>query len=358
MVKVDLKGINRVPNRKTGEVYHYAWRGKGAPRLRGKPGSPEYMASYNEAIANLRPTDNGKLRALVCLYRASPAFTGLAPKTRQIWTRWLDRIVARFGDYSVAQFNRAETIRPIIKGWRDKWADRPRSADYAVQVLSSLMAYAIDQDKISTNPCRGIKTLYTVDRSDIIWTDADLAAFEAVARPDVWLAVSLAAHTGLRTGDLRKLSWSHIGSDAIVIPTGKSRGKKEAFVPLYRALRDLLAQIPKRSTTVLTGEKGRPLTDGPNGSCFRKAFAKAFPAGTDLHFHDLRGTAATRFYAAGLSNKEIADLLAWEEAHVDKIISRYVGQSARAAAMIHKLNQTERRTKNAKRPAKHPAEIG
>jgi integrase len=32
----------------------------------------------------------------------------------------------------------------------------------------------------------------------------------------------------------------------------------------------------------------------------------------DLHFHDLRGTAATRFYVAGLPERVIAEILGWQ----------------------------------------------
>ena len=46
MVKVDLKGIAKVTAK--GHTYWYAWRG--GPRLRGKPGTPEFIASYNETI--------------------------------------------------------------------------------------------------------------------------------------------------------------------------------------------------------------------------------------------------------------------------------------------------------------------
>ena len=189
MMTIKIKGVNPVRDKRTGEVRYYLGRNKGAVRLKGVPGTPEFMASYTEALASRKPADNGKMRALVSLYRSSAAFTGLAPKTREIWSRWLDRIVERFRDYSVAQFGRAETIRPIIRKWRDKWADRPRSADYAMQVLSRLLTHAVDLDKISANPCEGIKGIYKNDRSDIIWTDADLERFKAVARPDVWNGV-------------------------------------------------------------------------------------------------------------------------------------------------------------------------
>jgi hypothetical protein len=64
----------------------------------------------------------------------------------------------------------------------------------------------------------------------------------------------------------------------------------------------------------------------------------------NLHFHDLRGTAVTRFYVAGLSERVIAEIMAWEEEHVAKIIRRYVGRSAATKAAITQLNKAERRT--------------
>jgi integrase len=62
----------------------------------------------------------------------------------------------------------------------------------------------------------------------------------------------------------------------------------------------------------------------------------------DLHFHDLRGTAATRFYIAGLAERVIAEIMGWEEEHVARIIRRYVGRTAAIKATIQQLN--ERRT--------------
>lgn len=54
------------------------------------------------------------------------------------------------------------------------------------------------------------------------------------------------------------------------------------------------------------------------------------PHGEDLHFHDLRGTAATRFYVAGLSEREIAEIMGWEEESVSRIIRRYVDRQEAA----------------------------
>jgi len=53
---------------------------------------------------------------------------------------------------------------------------------------------------------------------------------------EIAYAVDLASHTGLRLGDLLRLSWSHVGADAIVIATDKSKHRREAIVPLYDGL--------------------------------------------------------------------------------------------------------------------------
>jgi integrase len=64
----------------------------------------------------------------------------------------------------------------------------------------------------------------------------------------------------------------------------------------------------------------------------------------DLHFHDLRGTAATKFYIAGIPVRVIAEVMAWKEETVEKIIRRYVGRQAAAKALIAKLNEARKGT--------------
>jgi hypothetical protein len=114
MVKVDLKGIAKVTAR--GRTYWYAWRG--GPRLRGEPGSPEFMASYNAAIEERRTPDKNRFKSVVVLYKASDDFKTLADTTKRNWATWLDRISDYFGDLRIAQFDRSEKIRPVIRRWR------------------------------------------------------------------------------------------------------------------------------------------------------------------------------------------------------------------------------------------------
>src|SRR5262245_15491847 len=341
MVRVNLKGVAKVTAK--GRTYWYAWRG--GPRLRGEPGSPEFVASYNEAHATLRAPDATRFRSLVVQYRASTDYAKLADSTKRNWAPWLDRIAEHFGDLSVAQFDRAEKIRPVIRQWRNRWADTPRAADYGMQVLSRVLSFAVDPlGKLAGNPCEGIKLLYSGNRSEIIWTEADITQLKKTCSPEIAHAVDLAAHTGLRLGDLLRLSWSHVGEDTIIIATGKSKHRREAIIPLYDALKGVLASIPKRATTILTSSRCRPWTEDGFGSSFNKAKIDAGLAESDLHFHDLRGTAATRFYIAGLPERVIAGIMAWEEEHVAKIIRRYVDRTAATKAIIDQLNKAKERT--------------
>jgi integrase len=337
MVKIDLKGIARVKAK--GHTYWYAWRG--GPRLCGEPGSPEFVASYNAAIEQRRAPDKNRFRSVVAGYKGSGDYKKLAPSTREQWGKWLDRIGEHFGDLRIAQFDRPEKIRPVIRRWRNRWADTPRTADYAMQVLSRAVAHAVQSGKIAGNPCEGIEHLYNNDRSEIIWTDTDVAQIKKTCSAEIALAVDFAGHTGLRLSDLVRVAWSHVGADAIVLTTGKSRHRREAIIPLYGALRDILARIPKRATTILTSSKRRPWTADGFGSSFNKAKIDAGMSERDLHFNDLRGTAATKFYIAGFSMREIAETLAWEEESVEKIIRRYVGRTAAIKAMIKKLETKE-----------------
>jgi hypothetical protein len=51
-MRIRLKGINSVKRKLadgTVKTFYYAW--KSGPALRGKLGSPEFIASYNEAVA-------------------------------------------------------------------------------------------------------------------------------------------------------------------------------------------------------------------------------------------------------------------------------------------------------------------
>jgi hypothetical protein len=80
-MRVRLKGINSKRKRLAdGRVvtYYYAW--KGGPPLRGEPGTPEFVASYNAAVAQRVAPPRGVLLALLFRFQESAEFQfGISP---------------------------------------------------------------------------------------------------------------------------------------------------------------------------------------------------------------------------------------------------------------------------------------
>jgi hypothetical protein len=70
-----------------------------------------------------------------------------------------------------------------------------------------------------------------------------------------------------------------------------------------------LDRIPKRSTVIPTNSRHRSWTENSFGSAFNRAKIDASMEDRDLHCHDLRGTAATRFYIAGPSVRVSAHIM-------------------------------------------------
>ena len=135
-MRVDLKGIHPAHVKLadgTKKIYYYAWRG--GPRLRGQPGSPDFIASYNEAIALRVPTPDGHLQNLLDGYQRSQNFLQKRERTRRDYIRQIKIIEAEFGDFPLKALS-AKQSRGVFKDWRDRLALKSvRQADYAWTVL-------------------------------------------------------------------------------------------------------------------------------------------------------------------------------------------------------------------------------
>lgn len=366
MARVRLKGLNQITKKRADGsrvTYWYAW--KGGPRLPGSPGSPEFMAAYNEAVAERRAPKTDTLRSLAILYKQSPEFAALGETTKREWTRWLDVIMDEGGSLSIGglPFDALDDrrVKAEILAWRDQWADRPRKADYAIQVLSRVLSWGMDRGLLALNAAAGIKQLYTSNRADQIWTAEEIARYAAAAKsPEVGFIVRLACLTGLRREDLASLCWSHVGDLAIVKTTKKSRGKKTAVIPLLDDTKALLEEIraqqrrrhseltetaakkkrpaPVECLTVLSNTRGKPWS--LDGLEHQVVDAKA-EASIDKHLHDARGTFATRLRRAGLTAAEIADILGWEEDRVQRLLAVYVDRDSIVMEIANRIRRNE-----------------
>lgn len=143
----------------------------------------------------------------------------------------------------------------------------------------------------------------------------------------------------MRRGDLSRLSWSHIQDDRIVITIGKSGHRREAIIPLYDGLRDVLTRIPKRSPIVLTSSKGRPWSKNGFAAGFNTA-KNAAGIGTALHLHDLRGHGGDKvLHRRSAQARYRRNYGGGRRESVAKIIRKYVDRSAVIKDIIRQLNK-------------------
>lgn len=333
--------------------YCYAWRG-GPLIERIEGGRPKVTARLTDAAAdarrNYRAREKGDtIAGLIDQFQQSAEWARLAASTKANWRTWLDRIVERFGNAPLAVFEDRK-VRGDILAWRDGWADKPRSADAAMQVMSRLLSFGFDRGRLKLNIATGIGQLYEADRSEIIWEAVDFDRFRPAATIEVWEGVQLASLIGLRRGDLVNLPWSAIGDHAIIWRTAKSRGKNMARIPLLPEARALLASIKARQEAAMAARRPHRRTELPPtvllnsylkswapmgfGSRFNDA---KVASGIDKHLHDLRGTFATRCMLAGLTDEQIAEILGWSTKDVASIRNRYVDQTRVVIAIGEKL---------------------
>jgi integrase len=344
---VKLRGVKKVSRKlASGQVqtYWYAWIG--GPRLAGRPGSPEFVASYNEAVAQRRSQGRGTLQSTVGKFRASSAFAKLSSSSKRAYSMYLKLIEAEFGDMPLAALNDRHVRRDFLE-WRDTLADTPRKADYAWTVLARVLSFAKDRAMISSNPCERGGRLYRADRVDLIWKEDHLDRLFAVASKEIKAAVTLALWTGQRQGDLLTLPWSAFDGEYLYVKQSKTG--RRVRVPASAELRATIASLPKVGPIMLTSSNGRPWTSDGFRASFRKACAKA---GIDqLTFHDLRGTAVTRLAVAGCTESEIAAITGHGHKDVGVLFDRHYLSRANALgeSAISKLErgtQTGKRSEN------------
>jgi integrase len=339
-MRVHLKGIHRVERRLangTIRVHFYAWRG--GPKINAEPGTPGFTQQYNEAHLSVRRPKAGTLITLIANFKASAEYRQLSPSSLRAYKTYIKLIEDEFGDLPLAALE-DRRIRGEFKSWRDRFANTPRKADYAWSILSRILSFSKDRGLIAANPCEGGGRLYSVDRTDKVWRDEDVAALLATAAPELALATMLALWTGQRQGDLLRLPWS--AYDGSHIRLRQSKTGRRVTLPVGEPLRILLDRTARRSPMILTTIRGKPWTsDG-----FRTSWAKACKkAGiTGLTFHDLRGSAVVRLAHVDATVPQIATFTGHGLRDVEAILdAHYLGRDVKLAEIA--VMKLETRTK-------------
>ena len=108
--------------------------------------------------------------------------------------------------------------------------------------------------------------------------------------------IQVAAHTGLRAGELAAMQWQHIALERLTVSVTTAKSQRSRTVPLTAEALTAIQRQPKRSMFVWTHENGLPIKD------VRGSLARACQiAGIErITPHVLRHTCANWLVQAGV----------------------------------------------------------
>ncbi len=296
-VEVNLPYVDAFEDRHKRWRYYFRRRGKRVA-LKGEPGSTEFAASYNAALAasekaTIAPrAAKDTLDELRETYFGSAEFRNLRPSTQRELRYVIEGVCRRKNKHGelwgTLPHKRFET-KHILK-IRDELGEKPGAANKFVRSISQWMGWAVSRKMRAENPAKGIKLLK--GGRFRAWTDEELLAFE-----ERWplgtierTGYALALYTAQRRADLTALKWSSIAGDVMRVRQRKTGTYLE--IHMHPELRKALRAVKARSEeAILAGKRGAALNEVTFGHIMAEAIdAAGLP--DDLVLHGLRKTAA------------------------------------------------------------------
>lgn len=201
----------------------------------------------------------------------------------------------------------------------------PLRVNKEMQVLSSVFTLALEKQLI---PSRPRTTMFRVsgERIRYLKPDEEKRLFEQLDRCE-WLKpiVLFALNTGMRRGEICGLQWFDLNFDRGLIHVRNTKNGKDRIIPMNMTVRQLLETQKVHRAKPRQNRDGTPKV--PSTYVFpsprtdkrlveiKYSFARAVKEAkiTDLRFHDLRHTAATRMGDAGADAFTLAAIFGWSD---------------------------------------------
>ncbi|MBO6758305.1 MAG: tyrosine-type recombinase/integrase [Roseibium sp.] len=303
-----------------GKTVWYFRKGKGRrSRLNGKPGSAEFLKSYQAALANADIPQRrtrakpGTLAWLFEGYKASAEFKALAPSTRRVRANILDTIAQKENEDGVpaGRFPLTAITKKVIRRGRDDRAEKPEAANSYVKTLRAVFKWAKDvAGSIDHNPAADVPLIKTGSKGWQPWTDAEIEQYQThwPLGTKERLAFDLLLFTGLRRSDVVRLGRQHIRDGMIVIDTLKTG--ETAYIDIVSELDESIAAGPIGDLVFLVTEFGKPYSGDGFGNWFRRKVRETGIVGKSPH--GVRKAAASNMANAGATEHGLMAVFGWE----------------------------------------------
>ncbi len=277
----------------------------GRERLRSPAGVAEHPKDERAAKPKTRPP----FKEVAAEYLRIFAPTRLKPSTVHGYKRLLDRfLLPRIGHLRLDHVD-AKVVRELDAECVKRGSKPETRRKVHILIRSILRRFAVEAGYLEGAPAlpampkAGAKIINTL-------TDQEVSMILAMAPPSHRLAFLLAAHAGLRAGEIRGLKWRDVdlAGGQLVVRESVCRGHTappksghERTVPLTRQLHAALASVRKRDRDALVSrtEYGTPWREWG----LRQAFTRARKrAGVEpFRLHDLRHYFVTALFRRGVA---------------------------------------------------------
>ena len=195
-------------------------------------------------------------------------------------------LVAEFGEMPLSKFS-----VPMILTYRNKVRERASTvaANRHLAFLRSMLYKAIQWEKyVGENPAAKIKLERENNHRVRFLSEQEIQKLLANCSPRIFPVVACALLTGMRMGEILKLSWENVDLEHGIVYVLNSKSGKPREIPIAAKLDSVIRSLgPKQRGSIFEMPE----------ITLRRHFPKALKASgiDDFRFHDLRHTFASHY---------------------------------------------------------------
>jgi integrase len=322
MARIRLQYVNTFANRDRADKrlrYYFRKRGHKAIPLPGLPGSEEFMAAYQMALAALpdakaeigqQRTAPGTIDGLCVSYFKSSDWLGLADDTREARGRIIERFRSQHGSKRVRLIEQAHLVAMMNKiealSSRRSW----------LKTIRHLLQHAVPI-MLPDNPAARIEQVkLPKTKGHWAWSDAQIASYRTHWRLGTKqrLVFEFALETVSRRGEVVRFGPQHVyvGNEGVRrIRIERTHGSDDVDIPMSDALAEAIDAMPRLTSingvvplTFLHTERGKTRSKKALGNDFA-GWVKMAGLPDQCRLHGLKKGGMRRGAEAGLTTHEL-----------------------------------------------------
>lgn len=283
----------------------------------------------------------GKLRLIWESSRDGPGLTRNGPSR---WRRLLSLLGGEGRDArGITRAEITELKQKLSESANEKTDGTlgPGAVNGHLDTLSAAYNEAIRQELLEKNPVSTVRKCKVIPRDRVAIHKEVSQIIKRVPNDQIKDIITLAVETGMRRSEIVFLDWSEVDLDrrTIKLPAERTKSRTARLIPLTQIASEALKKKDKRSGRVFSVQ---PVS-------VSVAFTKATRdlGIQNLHFHDLRRTAATRLRQAGVDPWTIRQITGHKSESMALVYQAWDEEDLLAA--VDKLAERKKKTKTTKK---------